>query len=107
MAYDASVPNAANNWSSDLSAMAANFNLLRQFFMTGAAPVDGATISYGYNASDELTSVTFGGSLAGSATFSYTSGELRTETWTIYSQTVTINHTYSSGKVTASSTAIS
>ena len=105
MAYDPSKPNAVNNWSSDLTAMAENFNLLRQFFMTGAMPVHGATIAYGYTGS-ELTSITFGGTLAGSATFSYTSGELRTEVWTIYSATITITHTYTTGNLTGTAIAI-
>ena len=105
MAFNAAVPSATNNWSNDLSAMAENFNLLRQFFMTGVAPVHGATIVYGYTG-DALTSITFGGTLAGSAAFSYTSGELRTETWIIYSTTITVTHTYTSGNLTGTSIAL-
>ncbi len=107
MAYNSAVPSASNNWSADLSAMQENFNLLRQFFMTGVAPVDGATVAYHYNSNGELDTVTFGGSLAGSATFAYTSGELRTETWSVYSATITVSHTYSSGNLTGTSIAIS
>ncbi len=100
------MPLAANDPADDLTDMAENFNLLRQFFMTGIAPVHGATIAYGYNASDECTSITFGGTLAGSAIFAYTSGELRTETWSVYSATITVTHGYDSGLLTDTSVAI-
>jgi hypothetical protein len=83
-----------------------NFEFLRRFFMEmGAIPINGATMSYSYNAG-KMTTITFGGTLAGSASFSYTGNDLTGEVWTLYGKTITVTHTYSLGILTQSTFAV-
>ncbi len=104
MAYNSAVPSASNNWSADLTAMQANFNLLRQFFMDGVIPVDGVSMEYTYS-SGRLTRVDFKGALSNGNTnngqFTYNGAdELTQEVWTVYGATITVEHTYSSEELT-------
>jgi len=83
-----------------------NFNWIRRNWMqSGCIPIHGATISYTY-VSGNITAITFGGTLAGSAAFTYSGADLVTEVWTLYSVVTTITHTYSSGTLTGSSVTV-
>lgn len=82
---------------------------LVEFYKTGIIPVSGATITYTYNGSGFITAVTFGGTLAGSASFTYDSSDrLTQEVWSVEGVTVTATHTYnSSNQLTDTSISIS
>lgn len=100
-AYTVTVPNTANSVSSDVDEIRENFEYIRrEWMMTGIIPITGTTIAYTYTSGD-LTGITFSGGVTGSASFIYDgSGNLTTETWTLYGKTITVTHTYSSGDLT-------
>jgi hypothetical protein len=85
-----------------------NFEWIRRFIMNGGAPpIHGATLAYGYDGSNRLSTITFGGTLAGSAAFTYDgSNQMTTEVWTLYSKTITYTHTYSTGQITGTTVSI-
>ena len=83
-----------------------NFQWLRRSLMNGGIPpIHGATITYGYTVND-LTGITFGGTLAGSAIFTYVLGNLTQEVWTLYGVTITYLHTYSGDQIQTTTVSI-
>jgi len=97
--YDVSVPVVSNTWEEDITSTRQNIEWIRRMWMmTGIVPITGATLNYTYT-SDDLTAITFGGTLAGSAAFTFSGAELTTEVWTLYTKTITVDHVYSAGKL--------
>jgi len=96
--YTVTVPNAANDVSTDIDEVRENFEYIRrEWMMTGIIPIHNTSIAYTYTSGD-LTGITFSGGITGSASFTYDgSGNLTTETWTLYGKTITVTHTYSAG----------
>lgn len=84
-----------------------NFEWIRRAFMNAyIPPIHGATMAYTYS-SGNLTTITFGGTLAGSAAFTYDgSNQLTSEVWTLYGKTITYTHTWSVGQITGTTVSI-
>jgi hypothetical protein len=104
--YTTGIPVTSNLIENDLPEISENWDYIRRQWMeTGIVPIHGATIAYTYTG-DKLTSLAFGGTLAGSATFTYTGDNLTSEVWVLYTKTITITHTYSGYQLTGSSVSI-
>jgi hypothetical protein len=105
--YTVGIPIVSNLVQDDLPEIEENFAYIRrQFLLSCIIPIHNATVSYTYTG-DKLTSLTFGGTIEGSASFTYTEDNLTNEAWTVYGKTITITHTYSAGKLVSSSISIS
>src|SRR4030042_4109496 len=105
-ALTVTIPVSTNTVTGDIDEIKENFEYLRRIVMNICIPpINGATITYGYT-SGKLTSLTYGGTLAGSATFTYTGDNLTTEAWTLYGKTITYTHTYTGSDLTGSSVVV-
>lgn len=106
-AYTTGIPVVTNTLDADLPEILENFDYLRRMWMmTSIVPINNTTITYTYDGSNNLTGITFSGALTGSATFTYTSGNLTQEVWTLYAKTITINHTYSGNNLSSSAVTV-
>ncbi len=87
-----------------------NFEWIRRSLMNGCIPpINGAIITYNYNMMGlgELTAIIFSGTLAGSAAFTYSGGNLTVETWTLYGHTIRYTHVYSGNFLDHTTVAVS
>ncbi len=106
-AYTTGMPVVTNTLDADLPEILENFDYIRRMWMmTSIIPINNTTLSYTYDGSNNLTGITVSGALTGSATFTYTSGNLTQEVWTLYSKTITINHTYSGSNLSSSTVTV-
>lgn len=103
MAWDKTVPNAANDVADDVTALRGNMEWIeRVFFQLGLLMLDDYEVDFTYTTGN-LTGISVKNSVAaevGSCVLVYSGDELQTETWTINGQTLTYTYTYSGGDLT-------
>ncbi len=110
MAYNSAVPNSANAWASDLTAMAENFSRVMKHVL-GDVLITGVVETYAWDGANERYSgVTLSGGATGSAAYTYTGDDLTKIVWSggsFGSETLTIDFVYSSGRLTTVTKTIS